>query len=427
MMTAHERKINERTITMKKRLMTILTIVSCGMFIACSNSGTGSSPYTVRLIIEQNPAAVALGSYGSIHIAGGVGPLSVQSVEDTSIIMTYMSRSWFPVEAPYHILSLYGKKEGSTKIVIRDSAGTAQEVLYISVVPLVSYPATMTMRTGWYQSVYLGGGIRPYTVARVPDATVASIDTNYSSFTVIGVGPGRTSLVLQDASTPPHTVTVPIIVLPALEFTEPGSMTFRTMTESIAIVGPYRYDFRNDIARDGAGAFFTPVSFHQSSNSLYIDAVRLRQNGHYDMVSFYCTPARYSGPQSFAFSDPEIGLVNGLLGWLAIDVDPTDTVMNTFYSFSSGQVIFTVMDPQRVTGTFTGSCSRYTREGDVTQNAVMVLDGTFDVPVLTDPLKTLEGNNTVPMTAPSEKIHSLIQKRWQKIAVRQHSVSLLRP
>jgi hypothetical protein len=182
-----------------------------------SNSSTTTTGSISTLVAPQS-ATVKVGSVTSATtLSGGTTPYSIATQPDSTIATAQISGT---------SLTVTGISSGQTSFVIQDSSNPIQ-----SATVQVTVSATGTLIADFnnplsLQNIYVGtsdinpngtnvtlqGGTATYNIQTQPDSSVAMAIVSDNTLTIVGVGQGTTSIVLQDSSTPSNTITLNITV-----------------------------------------------------------------------------------------------------------------------------------------------------------------------------------------------------------------------
>ena len=174
---------------------------------------TGTTTTTSQALNIPTSVSVQTGKSTSTTISGGTASYSIQTQPDTTIATAQVSGS---------TLSVTGVTAGQTSVIIQDSSSpvktaTIQITTSKSGTLTIDFnnpSALQNISTGVQGSTNLNisSGIQPYNLITQPDSSVAIALISTNTLTIVGVSPGTSSLVLQDSSSSPKTITLQITV-----------------------------------------------------------------------------------------------------------------------------------------------------------------------------------------------------------------------
>jgi hypothetical protein len=178
------------------------------------------------LVTPANISAASNGSTTNATISGGTPPYTIVTQPDPTIATAQISGNTLSV-----IGSNLGATSGST-VTIQDSFSPAETItvpIAIGGAPAsVTNPSATNSGSPSSQNISvdlegtsnttlssaMSGSTAPYSIQTMPAGTIATATINNGILTILGVGQGTTSVVVQDSSTPAQTITFNITVIP---------------------------------------------------------------------------------------------------------------------------------------------------------------------------------------------------------------------
>ncbi len=152
-----------------------------------ANAINANSKINATVIAANNtPGTITITS----KVAGTAGVFSLTSA-NTTTLLTATSAITTPASD--------GQTNQNQTAIVTITVGTNGNIL-LNFNNLASNPKNISASVGNSMNLTLSGGTQPYNVQTEPDSTIALALINNNTLTVVGVGPGITSLSLQDSN-----------------------------------------------------------------------------------------------------------------------------------------------------------------------------------------------------------------------------------
>lgn len=359
-------------------LLTVILMLAVVSF-SCNKSNPVALG-TPQLTASENPVTVAIHWAKYLTISGGQGPCTVKSISDSSIITAAMD----PFTSPTgRSLSLSGKAIGTVKVVVQDSAKTAEVEVLVTVATMAASPSNVTVQVQRTQYVSIQGGTYPYTLDQQANSSVASVNLSSSSLYVDGVAAGSTSVVVKDNASPPNKVTIAITVVPKPALTTAGTISLTSSIGKISANGI----LTNDLDKlpslpsnsEGAGGSIS-LSSYGPSFTVIIGYQKKSQNTA-DIVEILLVRSSLSPGVVPIDSSRILWGADTAIVFFAYAADLTSNNIDA-YIMHGGTLTVTALSAQRAAGTFSGTANMIRGNSPVAGTNIAVSSGAFDVPLL---------------------------------------------
>jgi len=288
-----------------------------------------------------------------------------------------------PTQNVYYVY-FYGMKIGTTIITIQDSAKTGSVDITVSVAVLVASPSAVSVKRQQTKYVYLSGGTYPYSISTSSNPAIATVTISSSSLTVTGIAQGATSVTINDAANPVHSVTIPITVTIPEKFTTAGKMSMSSSAGNLDVNGIYSGDNPDVMPSNDAGAGGFITKSFSSGNFCQVIGYRMKSATQVDLVAmlfnkFALSPGSVTLDSSRTNPAGEYGLI--LMGFDAVPYSETNKLYSTF----SGSISVSMLTEKKAEGTFSGTAAVISNTtGNLTPGSnVSITNGVFSVPVIT--------------------------------------------
>jgi hypothetical protein len=354
-------------------------------FLSCNEtSTTPSEPAKPVLTASENTLTIARNYSKSISVTGGKGSYRVKSISDSTIVKVSFYPSNQTSTQFSQTVSFSGEKVGTTKIVIQDSAKTAEVEITVTVAVMVSSPSSVTVKTQQTKYIYISGGTYPYSIDQSPNASVATVFINGSSLEVTGFSPGTTSVTIRDNATPANKLTIPINVILPPSFTTSGKISFSSTKGNFATEGIYASNNANDLPSNDAGAGGFVSKYSSIGNFGRVIGYKKKTSTTMDIVMFiFYKDAFTAGTLSLDSAASNMPRETGTV------IFGFDLLLNGFsnpiYSSFSGNLTFSTFNEQKAEGSFSGKAGLTSQQGKLIPGGdVTISQGLFSVPLIVE-------------------------------------------
>jgi len=236
-----------------------------------TDSNIKTEPQRGILYSDCLSISVNVGQERFAFIIGGKPPYSLKSNSDSSIVGAIVRGG----------LTVRGKAFGYSNIEVQDSLGYFTIVIPVTVADFVANPDPVTTRINDIQYTRLSGGIRPYSVSKLPDTAIANIapliNELYSDqFYINGISLGTTSVEIKDASNPPKTISIPITVTNQFRLSIFGLSVYERQIDTFSVSGgtpPYGITHLDDgsiISALISGSVITVFGIKKGGTNLWL-------------------------------------------------------------------------------------------------------------------------------------------------------------
>ncbi len=384
---------------MKKIIYLFSVILFCFISLSCDKSNPVGDQGKPSLTASENPVTIALNNSKSISVTGGKGSYKIKSMTDSSIVQVNFYQQNTGSTQILQYVDFAAKKIGTTKIVIQDSAKTAEVEIIVTVAVIVSSPSTFSVKTQQAKSGYINGGTSPYKIIQPPNSAIATVTLSGSSITVTGISQGTTSVTIGDNSNPSNTVIIPLTVTIPPTFTTAGKISFASTIGDFQTEGIYGANNSNDIPNNDAGAGGFVTKYSGSGNFGQMIGYKKKISSQYDIIALIflknsITPGTVSVDTGISNIQREIG--NVVFGFNLV----LNSETNPLYSFYSGDLTFSTFNEQTAEGNFKGKASRQ----GVVGSDVTISQGLFSVPLI------VEDGTNYSTSKESQKIFNQIEE-----------------
>jgi hypothetical protein len=340
---------------------------------------------TPILTASENPITVALNYDKTVNLSGGKGSYNIKSISDSTIVSLNIYSQIQGASPSSGYVHFIGKKLGTTKVIIQDSAKTAEVEIIVTVSVLASSPSAITVRTQQTKYASITGGVYPYKISQPANAAIATVTVG-TSVMIVGVSPGSTSVTISDNSNPPNSVTIPITVTIPPSLTTSGKISFNTTKGNFQTEGIYSDIFSQNVPSNDAGAGGVVTKYSTSGNIGQIIGYKKKTATLIDVVVMLFF--RYSfAPGKVLLDTAGSTNINREFGSImfGFDLVPYGQT-NTMYSTFSGDMTFSTYNEQKAEGTFQGNAGLLSSQtGDlVPGNNVTFSQGVFSVPLIVE-------------------------------------------
>ncbi|MFA5832041.1 MAG: hypothetical protein WDA22_01060 [Bacteroidota bacterium] len=388
------------------KIFTVIAIVSAALFsLSCNELSTSPSSSQGQLLTaSENPVFVAQNYSTSVKVTGGKGTYRVKSITDSSIVQLFL----YPTNPGTASFAMYvniqGMKLGTTKIVIQDSAKTAEVEIGITVVTFAASPSNVKVKVNRTSYVSILGGKKPYVIELNANPSIAAVTFDNYFMTVRGVAEGTTSVTIRDDSNPTNKVTVPIEVIAEPKFTTAGQITFSSNIGNFSANGIYSIVNNLPASDEGAGGMIYLLG--SSGNLCTITGYKKKSGTLFDAVTFgFLKKDLSAGTLAI---DTNIFQIDTAIVMFIFNGDIT-TETGDMYRLTSGSLTFNTLTTQHATGTFNGSGVLFRNDVIIPGNNASVTNGLFDVPML------LEDPGLSPSVKNEDKrIKAFVQKMVER-------------
>lgn len=364
---------------MQKNILILVLISFCFFSLSCEKSNPVGNQGKPTLKASESNVSVALNYYKGITVSGGQGRYFVKSMTDSNIVQTnFYQQSSGTGQISWYV-EFYAKKLGSTKIIIQDSAKTAEVEIVVTVAIMVSSPSSISVKTQQTKSGYISGGTSPLKISQASNTAIATVTLSGSSITVTGVSQGTTSVTISDNSNPSNMVTIPITVIIPPTFSTTGKIAFVSTIGNFATEGIYGANNPSFMPSNDAGAGGFVTKFYTDGLIGQIIGYKMLTSTQFDIVVIFflmnsLTPATISLDSGYSNNPRDIGIIA-----FAFNLS-TNTTTEHLYSTYSGSLTFSTLNEQKAEGSFGGKAGM---EG-VMGSDVTISQGSFSVPLLVE-------------------------------------------
>ncbi|MFZ4619808.1 MAG: hypothetical protein ACOYNS_04555 [Bacteroidota bacterium] len=368
---------------MKKTIVDLCVLVFAVFSFACNDSSTTpSSPQTPALTVTETNMGVALNFSRSFSISGGKGNYSLKSTTDSTVVSVNFYSPFMQNGTQSASAILLPLKLGTAVLTIQDSAKSAEVKITVTVSIMATDPSFIKVRAGRDSYFSIRGGTPPYSLLTPPNPAIATVaftaGSSYASVT--GVTAGSTSVTFRDNANPtPHTITIPIEVTPAPQFTTAGKISFSSGKGEFSANGIAAEDISLLPANsEGAGCWI----FSSTSMDAYITiaAYRKKSVDVVDVVSIsFSRQGLTAGSHQIDTTDQAssasvVFVFDGNLKSPTADV----------YRLTSGTLDLTTLNTQSAKGSFSGNAVLTRGNTIYPGTTTTVSNGLFDVPVIVE-------------------------------------------
>jgi hypothetical protein len=173
------------------------------------NNSDGNPPLRLSLRTDLVAVSILLGETREITILGGSRPYRLKSNSDSTKVNAVIYNTLW--------LRITGNAIGKADIEVADSLGFSTLLIPVTVSDFVANPNPAVWPIQDFAYILMKGGTQPYSIKTFPDSSIATIEPNTTSsgsnqFNINAISMGATNAEIIDASSPPKTITVPIIV-----------------------------------------------------------------------------------------------------------------------------------------------------------------------------------------------------------------------
>ncbi len=356
----------------------ITVVLMLILSISCNETTSPSQPSVPVLTASENPVTIARNYSKGIIVTGGKGSYRVKSMSDSSIVqVNFYPSSQFSTQFSQTV-SFLGKKIGTTKVIIQDSAKAAEVEITVTVAVIASTPSSVNVKVNRTAYVSFMGGTQPYAIEQNANAAIASIAFNNYSMNVSGVSQGTTSITIRDNSSPANKIVIPIVVTPEPQFTTAGKLSFTSTKGDFSVNGISVQNIVNaPVNSEGAGGSLIAYGYYGNYGS--ISAYKKKSQTIVDLVSIIYLKSVVSAgtlPIDSAMFKVDTASVlfvfNGDISSETADI----------YILNSGTVTFKDFTTQHATGTFNGNGVMTRNDVVYPGSSVNLTNGLFDVPIL---------------------------------------------
>ncbi len=361
------------------------------------------------LTVSENPVTVAVNWSKSVTITGGSGSYLIKSISDSSIILA----SVYIFQNNPKMISIEGKKLGTAKVVVQDSAKTAEVEISVTVAVMVASPSSVTIKVQGRKYVYFQGGTSPYSIDQHANSAIATVNFSGSSIYVEGNAPGSTSVTVKDNASPANTVSIPITVIPKPVFTTAGKISFQSSKGDFVTEGIYSESSPSTVPVNDAGAGGFVSKFSTMGNIGQIIGYKKKTSTTVDIiVLIFLKNSFNAGSVPFDTSSLlEAGReVAG--GGFGFDVN-IYSESGPVYTLYNGNLIFSTLTEQTAAGSFSGSAYLEQNGIPVPGNNATVNQGTFNVPLIVDDFILTAG--TVKQNRILHRLEQLMKPQIEKM------------
>lgn len=394
---------------MSRWLVIILSIA----FISSSCTDSSTEPNKPVLTPLETSVTMAKGSYHWLTIKGGIGPIRVKSISDSSIVSNVIiTLPWQYKGQPMNDVEFYGKKLGSTAITFIDSAGTATVTVPVTVTMMSFEHANVSVREGSTTSLFIQGGTAPFVIVGPPSDGIASYQMSGSFVTVTALSAGTTILTVRDSAAPSNSASVTITVTPKLVFTSPGKMSFTSNMGEFTADGIYVESGNGPVSGQGAGGFL------QGEEGYFINctiiAYRFSSPQSTDVVFLDFTRKDF-GPASLAFGRTSQRIDSAQMVFF-LGINPASSTMDMQY-LTAGTMNVSAFTQSQAAGTFSGYGVMRKNGITGTVGSLTVSNGSFSVPLVLEDFGT-----AVPLSAHQQQVQELVRRNHLMEKVRDRFI-----
>ncbi len=364
---------------MQKIILLFSALTICFFSLSCEKSNPVADQGKPSLTASENPVVIALNYSKNISVTGGKGSYKIKSMTDSSIVQVNFYQQYIGSSQILQYVDFAGKKIGTTKVVIQDSAKTAEVEIIVTVAVMVSSPSTFSVKTQQTKSGYINGGTSPYKIIQPPNSAIATVTLTGSSITVTGISQGTTSVTISDNANPSNSMTIPITVTIPPSFTTAGKISFASTIGDFQTEGIYGANNSHDIPSNDAGVGGFVTKYRGSGNFGQIIGYKKKTSTQYDIIALIffknsLTPGTVTLDTGFSNIQRENGSV--MFGFNLV----LNTDTNPLYSSYSGDLTLSIYNEQKAEGNFNGKANRQ----GVLGNDVTISQGLFSVPLIAE-------------------------------------------
>jgi hypothetical protein len=363
---------------MPKILLTLFVLILSLFILSCKDSQT-TEPAGSRLTATETSVTVARNFHRYISIRGGVGPLRLKSMTDSSVVEV---KSFGAIEivngVQWQSVLLYGTNLGSTSLTLQDSAKTTELTLVIIVSVMAAERSSITIQENLSTSVYIYGGIQPFVIDQPANEAIASVSVASGYISISAISPGNTSVIIRDSDSPAHKAAIGIAVTPTPKLITAGQLSFQSNAGNLNVNGIAGSSFiRASAGTEGAGGELqgSPMGL----NECEIIAYKKKSLNIVDvMVIDFIKVKTSAGTLPVSGRS---GRIDSSYVWFVINGDlssPTADIQR----LSSGSVVISSFTTERISGSFSGTGKLMKNLVVVTGTPLSVTDGSFSVPLL---------------------------------------------
>jgi len=371
---------------MRKTILLLTVITICFFSLSCE-TGNSVDQGKPTLTVSENPIAIALNYGKSITVTGGTSSYRVKSISDSNIVSINFFPSYISNVKFSQTVNFFGKKLGTTKVVIQDSAKTAEVEIIVTVSVMASSPSAITVKTQRTKYASIIGGVYPYKISQPANSAIATVTLNGSSVMAEGVFQGSTSVTISDNSNPPNVLTIPITVTVPPLFTTAGKISFNYTNGTFETEGIYGASNTEDLPNNDAGAGGFVTKFSSSGNYGSIVGYKKKSATQVDFVLITFIKNEFA-PSTISL-DTGFSVIPGPRDYGAImfgfDLVPYGR-SNTAYSTFSGDMTFSSLSEQKAEGSFQGKAGLISNETGrlIPGHDVTISQGLFSVPLIAE-------------------------------------------
>ncbi len=391
---------------MQKNILILALISICFFSLSCEQSNPVNGQGKPTLKASESNVSVTLNYSRTVNISGGIGSYTIKSLSDSSIVTVYVytQTSTTPTTSGY--ISIHGNKIGTTKIIIQDSAKTAEVEIFVTVAIITASPSSVTVKTDRITYVLIIGGTPPYKIIQSSNYAIAKIDLPNSLLTVEGISQGTTSVVISDNSNPANVVTIPITVTTAPVLTTSGSISFNSTIGYFMTEGIYKDIYSSKEPSNDAGAGGIVSVYSSNINFGTIIGYKRKSVDVYDVVLITFVKNKLSpGIVSLDSASSANQRDNGSI-FFGFNISSNSQTSANYLTYS-GDITFSTFTEMTAEGTFQGHAGLFSNQiGGLTPGSnVTISQGSFSVPLLIE-------DETMTMTQKGDQV---IFKQIEKI------------
>jgi hypothetical protein len=381
------------------RRCSIILFVSI-LFSACKES-LPTDGNDVQLTVNTSELIIAQNYDGYVWVTGGIGPLQVTGNSDTAIVAATISSTEVFKGVRGTSVRLRGRKLGTCSVTFQDSAKKASVVVSVTVAVMALSPNSVTYQERGSVSIFIQGGIAPYSIVQNTNSMVAEGMISGSYLYINMYTPGSAVITVQDSRSPANSASISVTVTKKPVFTTPGIVSFSSSLGEFSVNGIYVEPAPPAPPTDeGAGGWLHGSPEYMKEVEFY--AYKKKENGIYDVFYVLFDKLHFSA---------------GTLG-ISTRRHIPDTVYVTFIQNSNlntgtfdrqvlttGTVVLSAFSEQSVSGTFSGSGPLIQNQLPVPGQYFSIQNGSFTVPLIPEDYSSM-----TPANAEQLKIENYVRQ-----------------